>query len=189
MTIDEQVSPDLSLQQLIDWLKTHGIDTNRWGQGDAKSVADLWQELQYGESTLQADPPLRRVQVVEVHVTNDERHLIERAQHFADGRVRSRNRPPSEKMHPAETALEAAQRCLIEELALSPTAISFPPQQIPVRTVRDKSDSYPNLTSEYTFYTVFAQVDGLPTTSFTTPNAAHGDGDPIIAHQWEWVEK
>lgn len=187
MTIDKHYSPDLTLQQLIEWLKTEGIDTTAWGQGDAKSVADLWQELQHGESTLQADPPLRRVQVVEVYVQEGDRLLIERAQHFADGRVRTRNRPPSEKMHPAEAPLEAAQRCLVEELMLAPSVIHFPPQPIPVRTVRDKSDSYPNLTSEYTFYTIFAHVNGLPTTSFTTPNAAHSDGDPIIAHQWEWV--
>ena len=187
--MDEQVSPDLTLQQLLEWLKTHGIDTNIWGQGDAKSVTDLWQELQHGESTLQADPPLRRVQVVEVHITNGDHRLIERAQHFADGRIRARNRPPSEKMHPAEAPLNAAQRCLVEELALTPAAIHFPTQQISMRTIRDNSGSYPNLTTEYTFYTVYAHVDGLPTTSFTTPNAAYGDGDPIIAHQWDWVVK
>ncbi len=189
MTIDTQHSPELSLHQLLEWLKTQGIDTTAWGQGDAKSVGDLWQELLHGESTLQADPPLRRVQVVEVYVRENDRLLIESAQHFADGRVRTRNRPPSEKMHPAEAPLEAAQRCLVEELAIDPAALSFPLQQIPMRTIRDESGSYPNLSTEYTFYTVFARVHGLPSTSFTTPNAAHSDGDPIIAHQWEWVAR
>ncbi len=186
MIVKDDPLPYPTLNQLRTWLHAHAIDTSAWGQGAAKALLDLWRELHQGESTLQADPPLRRVQVVEVHVTNGGRRLIERAQHFADGRVRTRNRPPSEKMHPLEEPLAAARRCLVEELAVPPAAITFPAQQITARTVRSESDSYPNLISEYTFYTVRAHVTGLPTTPFITPNAAHAAGDPVVAHQWEW---
>jgi len=186
---EDDMNPFPTPDQLNSWLHAQQIDTSRWGEGEAKSVADLWQELQHGESTLQGDPALRRVRVAEVYVVRGDQFLIERAQHFADGRIRSRNRPPSEKMHPNETSLAAAQRCLIEELAVDPTTISIASQQIAIRTIRKQSDSYPNLLSEYTFYTVYTQVDSLPSGSFVTPNAAHSDGDPVIAHQWDWVTK
>jgi len=183
---NRQISPKLTLAELQAWLQTQSIDTTNWDHADAKSVADLLTELQHGESTLHSDPPLRRVRVVEVLIRNANKILIEQEQHFADGRVRLRNRPPSEKMHPDETPLAAAQRCLSEELALSADAITFPPQQIPVRTVCDESGSYPNLTSEYCFYTVVATVQGLPTDAFMTTNAAHLAGDPVVAHSWSW---
>ena len=188
MITNRQVSPDLTPAALQAWLETQGVDTTHWGQADAKTIADLWSELQHGESTLYADPPLRRVKVVEVTVRQGTQLLIEREQHLADGRVRLRNRPPSEKMHPGEEPMDAARRCLIEELALSGTAITFPPQEITARTVRDESGSYPNLVSEYLFYSIAACVEGLPTSTFTIPNAAHADGDPVVAHLWAWVQ-
>jgi len=179
--------PFSTLEALAQWLHAQGVDTSHWGHGSAKTIADLWYELQHGECTLRANPPLRIVHVVEVRIEQNDHYLIGTEQHLADGRIRVRRRLPSEKMQATEEALDAARRCLREELAVHPAAIRFPPQQIPARTARDTSDSYPNLTSEYTFYTVHAQVTGLPTTTFTTPNTAHTDGDPIVAHRWAWV--
>lgn len=181
-----------SKDELATWLHFHGVDITHWGRNSAKSIANLWLELQNGESILQLDritrQPLRMVRVVEVQVRLGNRHLVEAAQLFADGRTRQRNRPPSEKMHPHETPLAAARRCILEELAVAPSAITLP-YQIPVaRITRFASDSYPNLTSEYTFYIVHAHVAGLSTTTFTTNNAAHIEGDPVVAHQWQWQE-
>ena len=174
---------------LQEWLDAHDIDTGNWGQADAKTLPDLWQELQHGESVLQADPPLRCVRVVEVIISRGTELLVEAEQHFVDGRVRVRNRPPSEKLYPDEDPVAAARRCLQEELSVAPSAISFPCQELIARTVREQSSSYPNLTSEYTFYVVHANVNGLPPTDFTTLNSAHDVGDPIVAHHWVWVSK
>lgn len=185
---DLQINPHLSPTNLKAWLASHQIDTSQWGEGNAKSVADLWAELQRGECSFEEDPPLRRVEVVEVIVRHAGRELIEREQHFLDGRIRVRNQPPSEKMHPSETPIEAARRCLIEELALSADAISIPPQEIAARFLREESGSYPNLISEYCLYAVVATVDSLPTSDFIIPNAAHDDGDPVVAHRWAWVD-
>lgn len=181
--------PFPTIDALARWLYAQGVDTTGWGRNNAKTIEDLWQELQHGECTLQADPPLRVVHVVEVRIEQNDQYLIETEQHFADGRVRIRRRPPSEKMQATEEPHAAARRCLREELAVPPAAIHFSPQQIHTHKVRDESESYPNLTSEYTFYRVHAQVTGLPTTPFLTPNVAHVDGDPIVAHRWEWVAK
>lgn len=177
--------------QLKSWLRAHGVDTTGWGQQAAKTVADLWQEVQQGECQLILDEtthrPLRTVQVVEVHIIWEDKLLHEQSQQFADGRIRTRNRPPSEKLHPGETPLAAARRCIQEELAVAVTAITVPLQTPAKRVVCDESGSYPSLLSEYTFYTVHARVVGLPEHDFTTPNAAHSDGDPIVAHHWSWV--
>jgi 8-oxo-dGTP pyrophosphatase MutT (NUDIX family) len=187
MVKDDALPALTSTLALTHWLHTHQIDTTTWGQGAAKQVADLWQELVAGESTLQADPPLRCVAVVEVIVEREGQRLVETAQHFADGRVRARNRPPSEKLKPGETPLAAAQRCLVEELAIEHSRITVAQQAITQRITLDESGSYPGLTTRYTFYCVYLQVAGLPTTPFTTENAAHGHGDPVTAHQWGWL--
>lgn len=189
MVTDPRDRSHFTLVQLKKWLDTRGIDISQWGSADAKTVADLLCELQDGESTLSSDPPVRRVQVVEVLIYRDDQLLVEREQHFSDGRVRTRNRPPSEKMLPDEDPTAAARRCLVEELGVSSAAITFRPQEIPQRIVRTDSESYPNLLSEYHFFTVVASVEGLPHTTFTTPNVAHAKGDPIVAHRWAWVAR
>lgn len=176
-----------SATALTTWLHTQQIDTKTWGQGAAKQVDDLWHELMAGESTLQADPPLRCVRVVEVYVEQAGHRLVEAAQQLADGRVRARNRPPSEKLKPGEAPVAAAVRCLVEELTVDPAHITPTATPITERTVRDESGSYPGLQTAYTFYRVHVAVAGLPATAFTTANAAHGHGDPVVAHQWAWL--
>lgn len=174
-------------QQLALWLQHHQINLTQWGQGAAKSVDDLWREVQNAESTLAAEVPLRRVRVVELVVQDGERQLIEAAQTFATGQVRRRNQPPSEKMLPDEEPLGTARRCLVEELGVDGAAdVSFPPQQVRERQAVVESTSYPGLLTLFTFYQVVAHVKHLPPTDFTTINRAHAHGDPVTAHHWHW---
>lgn len=177
-------------QQLALWLQSHQINLDQWGQGNAKSVEDLWREVQNAESALYAEAPLRRVRVVELLVQDGDRQLIEDAQLLVSGQVRRRNQPPSEKMLPDEDPLRAARRCLVEELGIeSATGVRFPPQQIRERQELVESASYPGLITQFTFYQVVAQVEHLPATNFTTPNAAHAYGDPVVAHHWRWQRR
>ena len=62
------------------WLQAHQIDTTAWGQGAAKSIEDLWREVQNAESALYDEKPLRRVRVLELHILDGERQLMEAAQ-------------------------------------------------------------------------------------------------------------
>lgn len=174
-------------QQLALWLQRHQINLEQWGQGVAKSVTDLWREVQNAESTLYAEAPLRRVRVVELLVQDGDRQLIEAAQTLVSGQVRRRNQPPSEKMLPGEDPFGTARRCLMEELGVDGAAdVSFPPQQVRERQELVESTSYPGLITQFTFYRIVAQVQHLPSIDFTTPNRAHAHGDPVVAHHWRW---
>lgn len=172
---------------LATWLQAHGIDLTAWDQGGAKSVEDLWRETQQAESALYAEAPLRRVSVVELLIVQAGRQLIEAEQLLTTGQVRRRNQPPSEKMLPGEDPFATARRCLAEELAITEaTHIHFPPQQVRERQLHVESASYPGLVTQFTFYGVTVQVQMLPDTPFTTTNAAHLHGDPVVAHHWRW---
>lgn len=169
------------------WLQGHQINTEQWSHNGAKSVADLWLEVKNAESALYNEPPLRRVRVVELHIYEGDRQLIEAAQTFVSGAIRHRHRPPSEKMWPDEDPFTAARRCLAEELGIDPaTPVTFFPQSLTESTTILESTSYPGLLTHFTFYRVVAQVYTLPTTDFTTANSAHAHGDPVVAHHWCW---
>lgn len=172
---------------LAAWLQTHQIKIDSWGQGAAKSVTDLWREVQNAESALYDEAPLRRVRVVELCVQDGNRQLIEAAQTLVSGQVRRRNHPPSEKMFPTEDPFAAARRCLLEEVGVTADAlVHFPPQTITERQTLLESASYPGLLTQFTFYRVVALVHNLPTTDFTITNVAHSHGDPVVAHHWRW---
>ncbi|GAA3778992.1 NUDIX domain-containing protein [Streptomyces phyllanthi] len=172
--------------ELQEWLRSNGIPYESWDIGAVKSVRNLWDEIASGEATLSEDPPLRRVSVVSVVVRTGGGQLTEVAQLMANGAVRERNSPPSEKMKPGETAIAAALRCLAEELGVREADATVDPRSLSVAVERVASPSYPGLPGEYRLHTVEAQVSGLPGTSFTTDEAP-GDGDAVVTtHYWEW---
>lgn len=169
------------------WLGTRDIDFGRWGEESAKSVADLWLELENGETRLVDDPPRRLVHVVQVIIRRGEKILVETAQEFGDGRHRARYRPPSDKMRTGETPREAAVRCLHEELGLLPRHVTLLPAGRVPESVTADSPSYPGLLTLYTFHTLEAIVNGLPEGEFWRENAAFdGEGDPVRRHRWDW---
>jgi hypothetical protein len=175
--------------QLETWLRGHGIDTRLWGRGAAKSVGDLWTEITQGESQLVDEPPLRRVQVVELHIRRDGLLLVEAAQELASGEVRRRNQPPAEKLKPGEAPGDAARRCLNEELGVArEEQIQFAAAPVETRQVTKLSPSFPGLVTAFTIHRVMVAVSGLPAGEFSTANAAYQNGDPVVRHFWRWVD-
>lgn len=182
MTHRQFANPD----DLAAWLKAAGIDISNWGQGNAKSVADLWLEYASGESVFDDAPPARVVAVAQVIIRRGDAVLLEIAQEFADGRRRERLRPPSEKLKRGEEPLAAALRCLSEELGLSARDVVIEnARPSTVQTV--DSPSYPGLPTRYRFTTFDAAAPGLPDEDFYRDNAA--PGDPIRRHHWGWRQK
>jgi hypothetical protein len=123
---------------------------------------------------------------VQVIIRRGQQVLLEAEQVMENGSHRFRNQPPSEKLKPGETYLDATRRCLQEELGALPEAIHISPETHSVHTERRDSSSYPGLLTEYTFHRVEAQVDGLQETSFWRENTAVSQGDPVRRHLWEW---
>lgn len=174
------------IKELEKWLARRGIDTSAWGTGDAKSVKNLWYELQEGDIVLQDNPLLRLVHVVQVMIRRQNKILIEAMQEFGDGSRRYRNQPPSEKMKSSESPTDAARRCLWEELGVNETDVAFDQSSYKQVQAQADSPSYPGLPTQYTFHLIEAVVAGLPSTDFWHDNEARGEGDPVKRHYWVW---
>lgn len=174
------------INELVLWLHLHKIDTSFWGEGNAKGIVHLWEEICSGEVTLLNDPPRRIVNVVQVVIRQERQVLLEAEQVMENGSHRFRNQPPSEKIKPGESYLDAASRCLQEELGVTPEAIYLLPSSYCVRRELLDSYSYPGLLTEYTFHMVEAEVAGLPKEPFWRGNEAVLAGDPVKRHLWEW---
>lgn len=176
-------------EQLERWLQEEGVNTAVWDQGGAKTVVDLWREIQAGESMLQEEPLRRCVELVEIIVRQNGRYLIEAEQELADGAQRQRHIPPSEKMRPGEDVLDAARRGVREELHLTPDRFDLDAASVQRRQREVPSLSYPGLTTCYVIHRVEAAVSGLPEKSFWRENRAFAGGDPVRRQRWVWVEE
>lgn len=172
--------------QLVEWLEENGIDVASWGSGPYKSIANLWDEYQEGEVFFEDDPPLRVVKVVQIVIQQGEKFLFEIEQLLNNGERRFRNQPPAEKIKGGETGLDAAYRCMREELGLNREQIS----EISAVGESDEeisgSPSYPGLPTRYRVYEIEAHVDGLPDEDFWRENRAAAEGDPVDKHLWGW---
>ncbi|MEJ2747296.1 MAG: NUDIX domain-containing protein [Anaerolineae bacterium] len=173
-------------EQLQNWLHQANIDTSLWGEGNAKTVGHLWDELQEGEARLQDSPPLRLVDVVQIIIRRGKQILLEAKQELGNEQVRFRNQPPSEKMKAGENYAEAALRCFREELGVEETAVTFFHDTYTQIETETDSLSYPGLKTRYTFHVIEAQVAGLPDEDFWRDNSAFAAGDPVKRHQWTW---
>lgn len=61
-----------------------GIDTSLWGEGNAKTIGHLWDELREGEARLQDDPPLRLVDAVQIIIRRGKQILVEARQELGN---------------------------------------------------------------------------------------------------------
>ncbi len=175
-----------NLADLERILEQSAIDLALWGVGEAKGAAQLWAEIEKGESTLRLDPLQRVVEAVSILLPREERILIEVGQELHDGRFRERRQPPGEKMTAGERPLHAAWRCLYEELGLTPGQVRlFSPTPRITREIRS-SRSFPGLPTLYTVYLFEGAADSLPDGRFSTAERA-GGGSPVARHHWAWV--
>ncbi len=169
------------------WLKKYKIDYEKWGNGNSKSLHNLWQELEAGEVQLKDNPPLRVVDVVQIIIRQNDLVLVEAEQEFFNGQRRFRQQPPSEKIKPGEDIQKAARRCLQEELGVPPENITLNMESHQQHQTSSNSFSYPGLPSQYNFHLLEAAVSGLPDDDFWRENLAGDDSiDPVKRHRWAW---
>ncbi len=174
--------------ELAEWLEENGIDTAMWGIGPFKSIANLWDETRQGEVFFEADPPLRVVQVVQLLVQHDDTTLFEVEQVFRNGKRRFRNQPPSEKIKRNENSIDAAYRCLNEELGIGRDQVDFMSMEHEREEIVTDSPSYPGLLTRFTMQKFRVRVSGLPEEEFWRENSAAKEGDPVSRHLWAWRE-
>lgn len=176
------------VEMLLEWLKTNEIDTTLWGKSNgSKTVQDLWNEVHSGETSLQNNPPMRVLHIVQMIIKNGSKVLKEDYQERA-GVKRSRGGYPTEKILPGETPYEAALRGLEEELRIKPDDASpVHVSQCECEEMR-VSRSYPGLMTKYIIYKVEFAIPSLPHSSFQTVETPHVHDKPVIIHAWMWSE-
>ena len=180
----QNLSHQEDLQALLD---AGDIETSQWGHNKTKTVDDLWREIVEGETQMQDQPLLRIVPgVVEVIIRQGDCMLIEVKQEFRDGLTRSRNIPPAEKMKPGERYIDAAKRCLDEELNITASNIEIIESTHKTWTEVRDSPSYPGLLTQYTFHTVEARISQLPEDDFYTDEYSQDGTELMLRTYWSW---
>lgn len=186
--------------ELGDWLRAHGVDPLSWGDGISKSLEQLLDEVDDGESllTVEGGRALRSVRVVSVAVRapGSSRVLVEAKQTFPDGRERCRNVLLAEKLIGSEPPVAAARRGVSEELgsAFSSKGSLLAPERVVVDedslqtfvTSHPSAVSYPGLPCRYTLTRVNATVAGLPWGPFSTTEPRPGG---VLRTHWEWRDE
>lgn len=181
--------------ELAAWLASHNIPTELYGQGKAKKMEQLFEEVENGESILRLvdGAPLREVIVLNLLLVNEDRKVLrETRQQLPDGRVRVRDLAVSEKMMPGEGWREAVVRAIAEELGS--VAKSGWQEKLVIddgsyasKTEDMASPSYPGLVTAYTMHCVRAQLPRcLPREPFKTEEQ-RPDGKMVT--WWEWREE
>lgn len=178
------------------FLSKHGISTERWGTGTAKSAASLAREVDAGETTLveHGGLPRRRLRVARLLVrdVSGTRVLVEAKQVLPDGRERRRQCLPSEKLLEGESAAAAALRCVREELGSAlpdggDGVARVVEGSASTRHVEADSQSYPGLVTLYEFITLQVEVDGLQQGGGFETTEPTPDG--VLTSFWEWREE
>lgn len=171
-----------TVQSLANWLRDAGIDIDSWECGEAKGVTSLWHELQRGEITLTLKPPQRNMRVVALLIERNDHLLMEVSQQMRDGRIRSRDIPPSEKLSADETVIDGAYRCLQEELDIDDKNIDI--CQCHMQETIQESQSYPGMMTQYAMHYVTLTLPHLPEHDFVINN--HASEDEMLSHTWGW---
>lgn len=140
----------LSKSRLIEILDRYGIDTQKWGTGESKTLDHLFLEIVRGETKLSDDGGIlvREVSALSIVVKYKNLTLKEDYQEFIDGRRRRRKMKASvaEKLDSKDRDLiRSVKRALQEELGITISDSQISREED--STKRRMSMSYPNLLS------------------------------------------
>lgn len=156
----------MSVKELL--LK-YNIPIQTWGQGNAKTLADLEKEIAEKESALEEDNGrlFRRTTNLYVDIycfhpiTFETLKLREDRQEFKDGRIRRRRMKGSlaEKMKPGEERDDAVYRAIKEELGIPSEGVV----QFIINTWKSweeeiDSPAFPGLTAKFECYKVNVEI-------------------------------
>jgi len=138
-------------------LRDHGIPTDKFGVGNAKTLEQLAAEVQSGSAVLMLDAAHHKklVRVVDVILLricapgNKQKFLVETGEKFADGRQRSIVRLPGTKKEPHMNSKQMAERIANEMLNLGGAKVNFDFAAKEVFEEQEESPSYPGVQTVY----------------------------------------
>lgn len=182
----------MKINELTETLRRHGINTQKFGKGKAKTLEELLEEINTGESTLSVSTTgqlERHLRTLAINVKyRDARgrvlvlHEASRKSH--DGRDLNRKTQHSvtEKLHADEKAGHSSlERALREELGITdPKSYKITNQQAP-KIVTRKSDSYPGLLTKNELHEFTVWLDKM----VFKPQYAEDDGRKITTFEWK----
>ncbi len=172
---------------LISFLKENNIDVSEWGKQGHKSIDNLLAELQEEDCVIKTEA-IREISIAVINIENKGKLLFEESQRMKNGFIRQRNKLPREKIKQNEEVIEAAHRCLKEEVNLQVEDFTIIKASKTPKVYIKESASYPNLKTRYLHYDIFVSTDKLPNENFTTKENGE-EHDPVDIHYWTWITK
>jgi len=155
-SVSESATSDTS-NVLDTQLRDHGIATDKFGVGKAKTLQQLSAEVQSGAAVLMLDASAHKklVRVVDVVLLricapgNKTKCLVETGEKFADGRERSIVRLPGTKKEPHMNSKQTAELIVNEMINLGGAKVTFDFTKKEVFEEQEESPSYPGVQTVY----------------------------------------
>ena len=146
-------------KQLSDWLGQNGVDLALWGVGKAKSVADLFLQVEGKERTLEVidgvvHTALSVMKLVIRQPGKPKSHLVSNAQKLPGKAQEKRNTLPNIKLSDGEAPRHACIRGVLEELgSVVPDESKIAPITSSLVTWSEFniSSSFPAISSHYKY--------------------------------------
>eukprot|EP01026_Neomeris_dumetosa_P034096 TRINITY_DN2738_c0_g1_i1.p1 TRINITY_DN2738_c0_g1~~TRINITY_DN2738_c0_g1_i1.p1 ORF type:complete len:227 (+),score=21.45 TRINITY_DN2738_c0_g1_i1:77-757(+) len=181
--------------QLESWLNSNGVDTQEWGTGPTKTVQELFEEVQLGETQLMLSEEgnvQRFVRIAIVDIKNDAgQTLMEFKQVLPNGHERQRGLMLSEKLLRDEEWEVGAKRGIQEELSTAMTDpqnflsyLTFLPDSYRLKLEEKVSTSYGGLKSRYECNKVVANLTCIPQSGEFVTKEERPDG--YLTTHWRW---
>lgn len=175
-----------NVHELDEFLRRYGVPVWSYGLNQAKTLAQLLEEVKKGECRLSVEDGrvVRSAGVVCLNVYQNGLILVEDKQIFLDGRERRRKSSISlgEKIEKDETQEKALDRLIQQEEVSYLESVRDQIIQSSLKLGRvGESPGYPGIISKYEF---FLYEVSLPET-LTVPLVIHEPDGKIVHYRWE----
>ena len=145
-----------TIVELQELLRRHGLDSDKYATGKAKTLDHLLHEVRSGECSLFLEEGvlIRGVELVGLNITRGNQVLEELFQEFYEGqrrRTRKLDASAGEKMKPGETPEKAVKRLVKEEFPILLSSLGTLSRGDDISRGAE-SLSYPGLVTKYTIH-------------------------------------
>lgn len=188
------MEPITNIVQLKTLLEANNIDISLYGKGEAKTLQQLFNEIQNKETTLltENDTLKRQVRVLLIELQREDGKILREVRQYwhptpeREAYTRERNCLIAEKLYNGEDAdSKAINRALSEELGLP--GLTLTGCLLEQKVEERYSQSYPGLCSCYVTYHVKALAPkAIPTVEFTNTEY-YDDKTPRVTSTWSWL--